>query len=202
MKRLSFLMTLTLLLALVLVGTTADKVYSQSTPRTNITLTPESGYEATIIYGEGFFGGEIFIYWEDEQVPTVPSPLYTRDTQDGSFTAIITVPDGTKPGEYVITAIDQERFAADAVFTVVEISGSAGLSGEPGPAGLSGPQGPEGPTGDPGPAGATGPQGLPGEQGTPGEPGPGAGISIVAIVLALAALGLTLFGKIKKWIAG
>ena len=72
----------------------------------------------------------------------------------------------------------------------------------PGPAGLPGPRGSEGPTGDPGPAGATGPQGLPGEQGTPGEPGPGAGMSIVAIVLALAALGLTLFGKIKKWIVG
>ena len=199
MKRWNLLVILTLLLTLVLAGTTTDEVYSQNT---RITLTPESGYEATIISGEGFFGGEIFIYWEDEQIPTVPSPLYTRDTKDGNFTAIITVPDGTEPGEYVITAVDQERFAADAVFTVVEVSVPAGLPGEPGPAGPAGPTGPEGPTGATGPAGPSGSQGVPGVEGPPGEPGPGAGISIVAIVLALAALGLTLFGRIKKWIVG
>jgi hypothetical protein len=199
MKRWNLLVILTLLLTLALAGTTTDEVYSQNT---SITLTPESGYCAVIISGEGFFGGEIFIYWEDDQVPTVPSPLYSRDTQDGSFTAIITVPTQSEPGEYVITAIDQENFNADAVFTVVAATGPAGPPGDPGPAGPAGSRGPEGPTGDPGPAGATGPQGLPGEQGTPGEPGPGAGMSIVAIVLALAALGLTLFGKIKKWIVG
>ena len=199
MKRWNLLVILTLLLTLALAGATTDEVYSQNT---SITLTPESGYCAVIISGEGFFGGEIFIYWEDDQVPTVPSPLYSRDTQDGSFTAIITVPTQSEPGEYVITAIDQENFNADAVFTVVAATGSAGPPGDPGPAGPAGSRGPEGPTGDPGPAGATGPQGLPGEQGTPGEPGPGAGMSIVAIVLALAALGLTLFGKIKKWIVG
>ena len=200
MKRLSFLVILTLLLTLILVGATADEAYSQA--QASITLTPESGCCAIIISGEGFFGGQIFIYWEDDEVPTVPSPLYTRDTQDGSFTAIITVPTQTEPGEYVITAIDQEGFNADAIFTVVAATGPAGPPGEPGPAGPPGPRGPEGPTGDSGPAGTTGPQGLPGEQGTPGEPGPGSGMSIIAIVLALVALGLTLFGKIKKWIVG
>ena len=199
MKRWNLLVILTLLLTLALAGATTDEVYSQNT---SITLTPESGCCAIIISGEGFFGGEIFIYWEDDQVPAVPSPLYSRDTKDGSFTAIITVPTQTEPGEYVITAIDQENFNADAIFTVVAATGPAGPPGDPGPAGPAGSRGPEGPTGDPGPAGATGPQGLPGEQGTPGEPGPGAGMSIVAIVLALAALGLTLFGKIKKWIVG
>jgi len=199
MKKWSLLVILTLFLTLALAGATTDEVYSQDT---SITLTPESGCCAIIISGEGFFGGEISIYWEDEQIPTVPSPLYARDTKDGSFTAIITVPAQTEPGEYVITAIDQENFNADAIFTVVEVTGPAGPPGEPGPVGPPGPQGSEGPTGDTGPAGATGPQGLPGEQGTPGEPGPGAGMSIVAIVLALAALGLTLFGKIKKWIVG
>ena len=199
MKRWNLLIILTLLLTLVLAGATTDDVYSQNA---SITLTPESGCCAIIISGEGFFGGEIFIYWEDDQIPAVPSPLYSRDTQDGSFTAIITVPTQTEPGEYVITAIDQEHFNAEAIFTVVAVTGPAVPPGDPGPAGPAGLQGPEGPTGDPGPAGATGPQGLPGEQGTPGEPGPGAGMSIVAIVLALGALGLTLFGKIKKWIVG
>jgi len=160
-----------------LAGATTDDVYSQNA---SITLTPESGCCAIIISGEGFFGGEIFIYWEDDQVPAVPSPLYSRDTQDGSFTAIITVPTQTEPGEYVITAIDQEHFNAEAIFTVVAATGPVGPPGDPGPAGPAGPpgsQGLEGPTGDPGPAGATGPQGLPGEQGTPGESGPGAGMS-------------------------
>jgi len=75
MKRWNLLVIFTLLLTLVLTGATTDEVYSQNT---RITLTPESGCCAIIISGEGFFGGEIFIYWEDDQVPTVPSPLYTR----------------------------------------------------------------------------------------------------------------------------
>ena len=200
MKRLSLLVTLTLLITLVLVGATADKAYSQS--RASITLTPESGSSAIIISGEGFFGGEIFIYWEDEQIPTVPSPLYARDTQDGSFTAIIIVPVDATPGEYVITVVDQEGFNDDAVFTVIAITGPPGPPGEPGPAGPTGSQGPEGPSGEPGPIGPAGSQGTPGEQGPPGEPGPGAGMSIVAIILALMALGITLFGRIKKWIVG
>ena len=200
MKRLSLLVTLTLLLTLVLVGITADKAYSQV--RASITLNPESGSSAIIISGKGFFGGEIFIYWEDEQIPTVPSPLYARDTQDGSFAAIIIVPADTTAGEYVITAVDQEGFNDDAVFTVVAITGPPGPPGEPGPAGPAGSQGPEGTLGEPGPIGPTGAQGLPGEPGPPGDPGPGAGMSIVAIILALIALGITLFGRIKKWIVG
>ena len=200
MKRLGLLVTLTLLITLVLVGATADKAYSQV--RESITLTPESGSSAIIISGEGFFGGEIFIYWEDEQIPTVPSPLYARDTQDGSFAAIIIVPVDATPGEYVITVVDQEGFNDDAVFTVIAITGPPGPPGEPGPAGPTGSQGPEGPSGEPGPIGPAGSQGTPGEQGPPGEPGPGAGMSIVAIILALIALGITLFGRIKKWIVG
>ena len=200
MKRFGLLVTLTLLITLVLVGATADKAYSQV--RESITLTPESGSSAIIISGEGFFGGEIFIYWEDEQIPTVPSPLYARDTQDGSFAAIIIVPVDATPGEYVITVVDQEGFNDDAVFTVIAITGPPGPPGEPGPAGPTGSQGPEGPSGEPGPIGPAGSQGTPGEQGPPGEPGPGAGMSIVAIILALIALGITLFGRIKKWIVG
>ena len=200
MKRLSLLVTLPLLLTLVLVGITADKAYSQA--RASITLNPESGSSAIIISGKGYFGGEIFIYWEDEQIPTVPSPLYARDTQDGSFAALIIVPVDSTPGEYVITAVDEEGFNDDAVFTVIAITGPPGPPGEPGSAGPAGPQGPEGLPGEPGPIGPTGAQGLPGEPGPPGDPGPGAGMSIVAIILALIALGITLFGRIKKLIVG
>jgi hypothetical protein len=63
MKRLSFLVVLTLLLTLILVGATADEAYPQAgRPRPSITLTPESGFSAITVSGEGFFGGQIFIY--------------------------------------------------------------------------------------------------------------------------------------------
>jgi len=201
MRKLSFLVILTLLLTLVLVGATTDEAYSQA--RASITLTPESGCCSIIISGEGFFGGEISIYWEEDHIPTVPSPLYASDTKEGSFTAIISVPTQTEPGEYVITALDEEGFSASATFTVIDMTGPPGPASEvPGP---PGPPGEEGPPGEPGPAGELGPQGPAGEQGPQGpagEPGPGAGMSIVAIVLALIALGLTIFGRIKKWIIG
>ena len=170
MKRPSFLVISLLLLTLVVVGTTADEVYSQAgAPQPSITLSPTSGFSAITIAGVGFFGGEITIYWEEEPIPTVPSPLYGSDTQDGSFTAIISMPTQIEPGEYIITAQDQERFIADATFTVIDM---------------------------------TGPQGLPGEPGPAGEPGPGAGMSIIAIILAVIAIGLAVFGRIKKWIIG
>ena len=215
MKKLSSLVALTLLSTLILVGATADEVHSQV--RASITLTPESGFSATTISGKGFFGGEIFIYWGGKQIPTVPSPLYSYATQDGSFTAIITVPTQTEPGEYVITAVDQEGISAHAIFTVVDMTGPPGEQGPEGPAGETGPQGepghvgpvgPEGPAGEtgpqgePGPVGIVGPEGPAGETGPQGEPGPGAGMSIVAISLALVALGLIIFGKVKKWLVG
>ena len=201
MRKLSFLVVLTLLFTLVLAGATTDEAHSQA--RASITLTPESGFSATTISGKGFYGGRITVYWEEDEIPTVPSPLYSYDTQDGSFTAIISVPTQTEPGEYVITAQDQEGFTASATFTVIDMTGPPGPASEvPGP---PGPPGKQGPPGEPGSAGEPGPQGPAGEQGPEGpggEPGLGAGMSIVAIVLALIALGLVIFGKIKKWIVG
>ena len=198
MKRLGFLVIVMLLLTLVLAGATADKVYSQVV-RPSIILFPESGFSTITVAGVGFFGGKITIYWEEDPIPTVPSPLYTSDTQDGSFTAIISVPTQTEPGEYVITALDQEGFSASATFTVIDMTGPQGPLGEQGPAGESGPQGSPG---EQGPAGMPGPPGPPGEQGPAGEPGPGSGMSIIAIILAVIAIGLAVFGKIKKWVIG
>jgi len=209
MKRLSFLVILALLLILVSAGVSADRAYSQAGAR--ITLTPPSGFSVTTVTGTGFYGGEIHIYWDDERIPTVPSPLYSYETAYGEFTAIISVPTQTKPGEHLVTAVDREGAEADAVFIVTDMTGPQGPRGETGPAGASGSQGAPGPAGaqglqgEPGPTGAQGPQGeqgLPGEQGPPGEPGPGGGMSIVAVVLALIALGLTIFGRIKKWVIG
>jgi len=194
MKRLSLFIILALLFTLVLVGTTSDEAYSQV--RSRITLTPDSGISAITIAGTGFYGGEITIYWDDDAIPTVPSPLYSYDTKEGRFTAIISVPTQTEPGEHDVTAEDQEDYAASAIFTVIDVTGPQGTPG------TVGERGPQGLPGEPGSDGEPGAQGLPGETGPSGEPGPGAGMSIVAIILALIALGLILFGRIKKWIIG
>jgi len=98
MKRSSLFVTLILALTLALGVAPANEVYSQAgAPRPQITLSPTSGFSAITVAGKGFFGGQITIYWDDEPIPTVPSPLYSYDTQDGSFTAIITVPTQTDP---------------------------------------------------------------------------------------------------------
>ena len=198
MKRLSLLLVALLIIAFTLAGTSPSKVYSQVRGE-EISLYPRSGFSALTVSGEGFFGGEISIYWDGTRIPTVPSPLYSSDTQDGSFTAIITVLTPDEPGEHEITARDQEGFHASAVFTVIDMTGPAGEAGVPGPAGDTGPAGP---AGRPGPAGEPGPIGPPGDTGPAGEAGPGGGISIVAIILSLIAIGLVLVGKIKKWVLG
>jgi hypothetical protein len=119
--------------------------------------------------------------------------------QSGDFTAIISVLTPDEPGEHAIQARDQEGGRASAVFTVLDMTGPQGPPGEEGPAGA---RGPSGPAGEAGPTGETGPQGPAGETGPAGEPGPGAGISIIAIILALIAIGLSVFGRLKKWIVG
>ncbi len=201
MKRLRFRVVTALLLSLVLLGATAQAAHSQVEP--SITLSPESGFSAVTVVGRGFQGGEISIYWDTEQVPTVPSPLYGYETQFGGFTAIITVPTQTEPGEHEIVAKDQEGASAGAMFTVIDMTGPEGPPGEPGPAGESGSSGGSGSQGLPGEPGLPGQMGLPGETGPPGEPGPAAGgMSIVAIILAVIAIGFAILGRIKKWVIG
>lgn len=197
MKRLGLVMA-TLLLTLILVVATATNVSSQSA---SIELYPEYGYSTVTIYGTDFNGGEVSIYWDGAQVPTVPTVLTSTYRADKTlaFTAIISVYTQDEPGEHVIKAEDQEGGQARAEFTVIDMTGPAGPQGEPGPAGE---RGPAGATGAQGPAGETGPQGPQGEPGPAGETGPGAGMSIIAIILALVALGVSLFSTIKKWIVG
>ena len=208
MKKLAFISIFTLVLALVVVPCT-DQVRSQE--RAEITLSPWEGFSTVTIVGEGFYGGEILIYWDGVLVPTVPSPLYGSDTQAGGFTAIISVPTQTEPGEHEIMAQDRDGILAWAIFTVVDMTGPPG---EPGPPGVRGPIGAEGPAGEPGAAGEPGPaglRGLPGEPGStgpqgpagpPGEVGPGGTLSIIAIILSATAIGLAVFGRLKKWVIG
>jgi hypothetical protein len=189
MKRVSLLVLVTLFLALALAAAVPtstlalilpEEVYvQQQQPR--ITLTPEEGFSAIMISGEGFWGGRVSIYWgEDMQnpIPTVPLDVWvgwSGEQRFGSWTAIIVVPTQTEPGEYHITATDEEGASAQAWFTVVNMTGPEG------------PEGPEGPTG---------------EQGPPGEPGPATGLSIVALILAVIAVGIMAFMALKKLIVG
>jgi hypothetical protein len=216
MKRVCLFVTLILTSVLVLGGANAERAYSQVGPP-KITLTPASGFATTTIAGEGFTGGEIYIYWDQEHIPTVPSPLfstYTTGQIPGYFTAIISIPTQANPGSHEVIAKDQEGNWAGAIFEVIDMTGPQGPAGETGPVGPSGPSGaqgsagPAGPAGEkgaPGPTGEPGPQGPAGEQGPQGpagEPGPGTGISIIAIILSVIALGLAVFSRIKKWITG
>jgi hypothetical protein len=201
MKRLGFLVAVTLILTLVMVGATADRAYSQ-VPSLSIALYPPSGSATTIVSGTGFMSGEVYIYWAGARVPTVPNHIIP-DTQTGSpgtFTAIITVPAQTRPGDYTVEARDARGVYARATFTVIDATGEQGPPGPAGPQGPAGPRGEQGLTGEQGPVG---PQGTQGPQGPQGEPGPTAsGLSIIAIVLAIIALVLALLGRVKKWIIG
>jgi len=164
MKRSSLFVMLILALTLALTAATANEVYSQGP--VSITLTPASGFSVTTITGSGFYGGEITIYWDGERIPTVPSPLYSYDTQEGRFTVIISVPTQTDPGEHIVMARDKEGAEARVVFVVVDMTGPQGLLGEQGPPGEQGLLGEQGPPGE---------QGLLGEQrppeGSRGHPG-------------------------------
>jgi hypothetical protein len=208
MKRLGILVVVVLFLTMVLVGVTTDKAYSQAAAPV-ITLTPNTGFAATTVSGTGFVSGQVSIYWGGTRLPTVPTPVYVTvvtGAQMGTFTAIITVPTQTKPGEYLVTAQDERGTNASATFKVIDMTGPQGLQGLTGPAGPQGPSGTAGQAGTAAAAGApgpVGPQGPPGEEGPPGEAGPSAaGMSIIAIILAVIALALAVFGRLKKWITG
>jgi hypothetical protein len=211
------------MLILVAPGLTVDQASAQGPP--GIFLSPSSGFAALTISGTEFTTGvEVDIFWDDDPIPTVPQTVITTQAPGqpyGVFTAIITVPTQTTPGPHVVTAQDTEtNLTAFAIFNVVDMTGPEGPAGEQGPAGsvgpagsagLAGASGPQGATGDTGPEGLAGPQGLSGAQGPvgeqgpqgpPGEPGPAGAISVVAIVIAVAALAWTAFGMLKKVVVG
>jgi len=224
MKRLIYI-PIMLLLAVSLLLASTERVYAQG-----ITLSPQSGVGSVIIQGSGFEGAwDIEILWDGTPIPTVPSPIEVWSSEDafnGTFAAMITIPTDAIPGSHTITvtctAFDETPVSLDATFELLSIVGPAGpegpegsdgnrgprgLPGSTGPSGATGTSGEQGPAGEPGtigppgPAGPTGPAGPPGEQGPPSEPAPTGGI-IAAIVLAIIAIGLTVFGWLKKLVAG
>lgn len=208
MKRVSFFIVITVLLVLLIGGITGGVVFAQ---QHSISLSPTSGFSTITITGTGLYG-RITIHWDNDStpLPTVPATIYaSQDTSSPVFTAIISVPTQTVPGEHLVTAVDSQRNIADATFTVIDMKGPEGPPGKPGQAGADGTDGTIGPAGEQGPQGEQGIQGETGPQGPKGDTGPAGeaatgstGISIVAIVLSLAAIGISVFGKIKKWIIG
>ncbi|GAJ03417.1 unnamed protein product [marine sediment metagenome] len=72
MKRLGFLVILILLLSVATVVVTTGEVYSQGEPE--IYLSPKSGFSTITITGIGFVG-YITVYWDDEEIPTLPYDL-------------------------------------------------------------------------------------------------------------------------------
>ncbi|MFO7996825.1 MAG: hypothetical protein R6U93_06785 [Dehalococcoidia bacterium] len=199
MRKVSLPVTMMLLLALVLVGSTPVQVDAQQGP--DISLSPEEGFSAIMVSGTGFWDyySEVLISWGDldNQIPTLPSPLYPNG--DGTFTAIIVVPTQADPGLHRIWAWQEwwisegKPLPVERSFTVVDMTGAQGPEG---------PEGSEGPAGPQGPAGAAGPQGPEGQPGLAEEARPVLGVSIAALVLALIALVMMLLGKIKKVIVG
>ncbi len=207
-KKISFLIIVTLLLVMFIGGITGGGVFAQ---QGSISLSPTSGFSTITIYGTGL-SGRITIHWDNNKdpLPTVPETIYaSQDTSAPIFTAIISVPTQTAPGEHLVTAVDSQGNIADATFIVVDMKGPEGPVGKPGPTGAAGSTGPAGPAGEQGPQGEqgipgeTGPQGPQGETGPAGESAAGStGVSIIALVLSIVAIGFVVFGKIKKWVIG
>jgi hypothetical protein len=223
MKRVILFVVVPLILSGVILGVNATEVIGAAA----ITLSPESGFSALTVTGIGYYG-TVTIYWDEIPIPTVP--LTIIPDAYGKFSAIISVPTQTVPGAHIVRATSMQTvvvggatgqpvtttytYTAEGVFNVVDMAGPEGPEGPAGPAGGTGEKGATGPAGTqglPGEPGPQGPQGEPGEQGPQGIPGPqgpsgatgvSVSMSVVAIVLALVALGLMILGKIKKWIVG
>ena len=196
MKRLSLLVILTLLLTLVM-GVTVHDVCAQTEPQ--ITLSPTEGISAITVTGTGFVGF-ITVYWDGEAIPTYPYELLPEGAS-GYFSAIITVPTQTEPGEHTVSVTDRYDNTASATFTVMDLTGKRGATGPTGKRGPRGESGLQGPLGEQGQPGVQGPPGLMGEQGPPGAPGEAGQTPLLTplvIGIAVVILGLILLG-LRLW---
>ena len=193
MKRFRLITAILLVAALMSVAVfNSNDAYAQS-----ISLSPTSGFSTITITGSGFMGSgyPVTIAW-DTADNVIPAVVYYGEVD---FTAYITVPTQTEPGEHLVIA-DDGVYSATATFTVIDMTGSQGPQGIQGTQGLAGPQGIAGNDGIPGPMGVQGPQGPQGPAGSEGPPGiPGTSTAgIAGVVVALVALGLTVLRMITK----
>jgi hypothetical protein len=191
MRRLKIISAVLLAVSSVsIVFLTGNEAYSQVAPEPSITLSPSSGYSFVTVSGSDFTGNYITaIYWDDEVLPTFPSSV---SLFGGGFEASIIVPTQTDPGRHTVTAVDDYGDDATATFTVVDKTGPEGPPGPEGYPGSDGAPGSPGPQGPPGPPGPEGPEGPPGPPGTSSR-------GYATVVVALAAVGLTLLRWALKW---
>jgi hypothetical protein len=174
----------------------------------------------------------VSVYWDGKQIPTVPlvaELVPISESQDGTvwgFSVLISVPEQTTPGEHTVrvraigTTYGAEvpepfTISDSAVFEVIDMTGSIGPAGPAGPTGRTGSAGLPGKDGVNGIDGKDGQDGQDGAQGPPGPQGPAGesakvetsnkvttGVSILAFILAAAAIVLIILAKLKKWVFG
>ncbi len=190
MKRSGLSVVIILLLSLL-----AGGIFSPAAAAAQLSLSPASGFSAITVYGTGFaVAAPVSLQWDGIKIPAVPDVIVPD--QGGTFTAIISVPTQTTPGDHTVTASSMlpGGVTASAGFRVVDMTGPQGPPGQPGTVttGITGPTGPQGPAGPPGPSG---PQGPPGQPGSASEGSLATGLSIAALVLAAAAVAIVLFHK-------
>jgi len=101
-----------------------DVVYSLlSWPAPAISLSPDEGVGAFAIGGQGFtWNSKITITWDG-------TPMSSATTTDwaGKFSAVVSVPEQTEPGDHTVTASDGIN-SASATFTVPDMIVPSGLS--------------------------------------------------------------------------
>jgi hypothetical protein len=101
-----------------------------------ISLTPSTGIAAFALQGFGFGQNSVItsITWNGTKLPL---PSITTDGR-GNFITITVAPDISTPGNYTIHVEDSPGNHQEAVFTLIQATGT------PGPQGPIGPQGPAG----------------------------------------------------------
>jgi hypothetical protein len=175
--------TLTIFAILLLVSFSLFAITSAcEDPVPALTLSPPEGFAMTMITGTGFAGSKTAsIAYDGVVQSTIPAVVKT-DSQ-GSFTAIISIPDELAIGTHTITATDQRGYSASSTFTVVDMKGPQGVPGVAGQngkdginglnglAGISGTNGIDGKDGVNGINGMNGTDGINGTNGTDGKDG-------------------------------
>lgn len=169
-----FISLQTILVMLLATASAVSAAQSNSTPSNPLVIeSVRADYESGTlsISGENFLNGS---------VPVVKLGSSTLRLNSYNSTDIVaSLPDGTGPGDYLLTISTGSSVHQNDLFNIaLGENGPQGPKGDPGepgpqgPAGVAGSQGPEGPMGPQGPAGPAGPQGLKGETGPQGPAGP------------------------------
>ena len=133
------------LVFLIALASTAGAATRQPLTITRVEIDAAAGQLR--IVGVNFGAGEPDVTFEGSPVPVVGY---------GPAEIVVSLPEGTAPGTYLLTVSNGIGRARQDTFNVA--FGAQGSQGEPGEAGPQGPAGPAGPKGD---TGSTGPQGPP-----------------------------------------